>query len=86
MTPSAAESGKRIPKGAERQKDMNNIITKDMKIKEIEEVLHSHGVYMVSWWYIVLWGLLNDCDYLEIVGFGSNAGFVKKYNESGTPN
>lgn len=59
---------------------MNNIITKDMKIKEIEEVLYSHGVYMASWWYIVLWGLLNDCDCLEVVGFGSNAEFVKRYN------
>ena len=60
---------------------MKNVITKDMKIKEIEEVLHNHGVYMVSWWYIVLWGLLNDCDFLEIVGFGNNAEFVKRYAE-----
>lgn len=59
---------------------MNNIITKTMKIKEIEDVLHYHDVYMVSWWYIVLWGLLCDCDYLEVVGFGSSAEFVKRYN------
>ena len=60
---------------------MGNVITKDMKIKDIEEVLLNHGVRMISWWYIVLWGLLNDCDYLEIVGFGDNAEFVKRYAE-----
>lgn len=51
-----------------------------MKMKEIEDVLRYHDVYMVSWWYIVLWGLLYDCDYLEVVGFGRNAEFVKRYN------
>ena len=59
---------------------MDNKITKDMKMKEIEKVLDSHGIFMVSWWYIVLWGMLYDCDYLEIVGFGNNAELVKKYN------
>lgn len=59
---------------------MNSVITKTMKIKEIEEVLHYHDVNLASWWYIVLWGLLNDCDYLEVVGFGSSAEFVKRYN------
>ena len=59
---------------------MNNIIKKTMKLKEIEEVLQYHDVYMAKWWYIVLWGLLTDCDYLEVVGFSSSAEFVKRYN------
>lgn len=62
---------------------MDNIITKDMKMREIEKVLDNHGIFMVSWWYIVLWGLLNDCDYLEVVGFGSSAEFVKRCAEDG---
>ena len=59
---------------------MNSIITKTMKIKEIEEVLHCHDIHTTSWWYIVLWGLLYDSNYLEVVGFRSNAEFVKRYN------
>lgn len=59
---------------------MNSIITKTMKIKEIEEVLYYHGINLASWWYIILWGLLYDCKYLEVVGFGNNAEFVKRYS------
>lgn len=59
---------------------MNSIITKTMRIKEIEEVLHYHDINLTSWWYIILWGLLYDCEYLEVVGFGSSAEFVKRYN------
>lgn len=59
---------------------MDSVIRKTMKIKEIEEVLYYHGINLDSWWHIILWGLLYDCDYLEVVGFGNHAEFVKRYN------
>ena len=62
---------------------MNNVITKNMNIKEIKAVLRNHGVYMDSFWFIALWALMKECDYIEIEGYGENVEFVQKYNKRG---
>ena len=55
-----------------------DIITKKTTIGEARKLLKEHGLYnLPNWWEIVIFSLLNDCEYLEIVGFGSNTEFVK---------
>jgi hypothetical protein len=45
-------------------------ITKTMTLGEIEEILNYHQVHLGQWWHFVLWGLMQECDYIEVVGFG----------------
>ena len=57
-----------------------DVITKKTTIGEARKLLEKHCLYSLpKWWEIVIFSLLNDCEYLEIVGFGSNTEFVKHY-------
>lgn len=55
-----------------------DIITKKTTIAETRELLKKHCIYnLPNWWEIIIFSLLNDCEYLEIVGFGSDTEFIK---------
>lgn len=54
-----------------------DIINKQMKVLEIEEILDFHNIAHPSGYEIILGMLLSDCDYLEVHGFDSDAYFEK---------
>jgi hypothetical protein len=55
----------------------NSIITKDMKIGEVKDILEIHGVAMPLYWEIAFAMLLSECEsYLEVQGYYSSAVFV----------
>jgi len=56
---------------------MKDIINKEMKIKEVEEILKEHDIHLVNWWWIVLGMMLKECDYIKVVGYGVNAELVQ---------
>lgn len=57
-----------------------DIIDKNTKIKEAKSILEAHGCSLSFGWDIVLGSLLEECDYLEIHGFGKNTYFHKVFN------
>ena len=61
--------------------DMNNIISKSTSIKEAKEILKMHGTSLGYGWEITLGMMLQDCDYLEVHDFGTNAYFTKVKEE-----
>ena len=64
---------------------MTNIIKKDTPIKTGIEILESHGISTkMHGWELIIGMMLQDCDYLEVHGFGSNAYFTKVKDEEKT--
>ena len=59
---------------------MKSTVKKNMKRKQIKEVLSDHGICMNPFWFIAIWSLMKECDYIEIEGFGENAEFIQKNN------
>lgn len=47
-----------------------NAIEKDTKIKEAKSILEAHGCQLSFGWEIVLENLLEECDYIEVKGYG----------------
>lgn len=59
---------------------MPDIIRRDMKMSEIENVLEKHGVRIPPFGELVLLGLFvsNNANEAEIVGYGDHAEFIFK--------
>lgn len=49
------------------------MITKDMTWGQIEEELKSYGIVLGFGWHITLSHLLEQCDYIEVYGYGDFA-------------
>lgn len=56
---------------------MPDIIKKDTPINEAQSILQNHNIHMPYMWEIAIGMLLNDCDYLEVHGYGGTAYFNK---------
>lgn len=56
-----------------------DIIDKNTTIKEAKYILEAHGCSLAFGWDIVLGSLLEECDYLEIHGFGEKCFFSKMF-------
>ena len=57
---------------------MADIISRHMKIKDIEAILHKHGMlHPPLGWHLSLWLLFNtyEADEAEVVGYGEQMGF-----------
>jgi len=51
-------------------------ITKKTNMKDAEEILKMNGIGTPYGWEIVIGMLLEDCDYIEIEGYGHGANFI----------
>ena len=59
-----------------------NIIRKTDKIEDVKTILQDyHGMSLGHGWALIIAMLLNDCEYAEVHGFGSNAYFNKVFKE-----
>lgn len=59
-----------------------NIIRRQTPLNKAKEMLQSNGIETPYGWDIVLSMLLNDCDYLEIEGYGKQARFILHKEET----
>lgn len=59
---------------------MATTINRNMKIRELKQILNDNGIDTPFGWEIVLFGLFAEynTDTAEIIGFGSNAKFSFK--------
>lgn len=60
---------------------MEHRIKKDTALKEAEKILSLHGCPLDYGLGLILGMLLQDCDYLEVHGFGSEVYFSKRVGE-----
>lgn len=56
---------------------MDNHITKHSKRNEVKKLLNAFGVFPSPGWDIIMWMLLNDCDYIRLEGYGDNCILVQ---------
>lgn len=54
-------------------------IKKDTQMREAECILKDHGVSLSFGWQVVLGMILQECDYIEVHGFGESAYFEKMF-------
>lgn len=52
---------------------MENRITKKTKVKDAEEILTANGISLSTYSMMMLGMLLQNCDYIEIEGYGHSA-------------
>lgn len=55
---------------------MSNIIKKEMTVGQVEEILKSFDIPLGYLWEWVIYDLLQDCDHIEIKGYGPLAKLV----------
>lgn len=60
---------------------MRDIIKEDTTINEAEAILKAHGFPRKYGWELVIGLMLQQCDYLEVHGYGGDAHFVKAFND-----
>lgn len=56
---------------------MFNIISQTTSIGEAKEILELHNISLGNFWEFAIGGMLQECDHIEIQGYGSNAKLVK---------
>ncbi len=56
---------------------MADVIKKDTSIAEAQNILSLHGCSLAPGWELVIGMMLQECDYIEVHGFGSKAYFSK---------